>query len=59
MSLAAALGLFDQFKKCYDAGNTKLDECQRLLGQLKVGMLSFTSLVRRPPLAALAAPRCA
>jgi len=46
--LAAVVAQFDAFKKAFDGGQAKLDESQRLMSQLKVSMLSFTSLVSSP-----------
>ncbi|KOO23497.1 26s proteasome non-ATPase regulatory subunit 8 [Chrysochromulina tobinii] len=43
--LASVVSLFDQLKKCYDAGETKADEAIAMLAKLKIAMLSFTSLV--------------
>lgn len=43
--LASVVSLFDQFKKCYDAGEAKADEAIAMLAKLKIAMLSFTSLV--------------
>ena len=43
-SVKEAVALFDEFKKCFAAGDAKLDAASALLGKLKLAMLNFTSL---------------
>ena len=43
-SVKEAVSLFDEFKKCFAAGDSKLDLASALLGKLKLAMLNFTSL---------------
>jgi len=42
--IADVLRLFDEFKKLYAAGEAQLEACQKLMGQIKVAMLDFSSL---------------
>jgi len=46
--VADVVALFEKFKQAYNSPDDKLDSCLRYLAQLKVAMLSFTSL---PPAA--------
>ena len=45
MAIADVVKLFDQFKKAYDAGDKQLETAQKLMSQLKIAILDFTSLV--------------
>ena len=60
-NVAEVLRLFDEFKKLYAAGDAQLEACQKLMGQIKVAMLDFSSLVRAiaaAPLPAACLPAC-
>ena len=59
--IADVLRLFDEFKKLYAAGEAQLEACQKLMGQIKVAMLDFSSLVRATaaaPVPAACLPAC-